>query len=119
MLVSKNTKLANKIAEELNSKHPNIESIVNIFNSFEKNNLATIEKLKRGKKIELDKIHGAIKQTINAHGPITKELIGSCGKRIYGSLLSNPNETNKEFKKISLRDVLIGFAIALIIIFLF
>jgi hypothetical protein len=31
-------------------------------------------------------INGALKQTINAHGPITKERIGSATKRILGAL---------------------------------
>jgi len=31
-------------------------------------------------------INGALKQTINAHGPITKKHIGSATKRILGAL---------------------------------
>jgi hypothetical protein len=71
-----------------------IEAILNMVDEYEKGNLDTIEKLKRQKKIELNKINGALKQTINAHSVITKELIGSASKRIYGSLLENkPKQT--------------------------
>lgn len=31
-------------------------------------------------------INGALKQTINAHGPITEKRIGSATKRILGAL---------------------------------
>ena len=65
------------------------EHIISLITQFEKSNLDTIEKLKRDKKLELNKINGGLKQAINSHGPITKELIGSASKRIYGSLLSN------------------------------
>ena len=71
-----------------------IEVILNMVDEYEKDNLDTIEKLKRAKKVELNKINGALKQTINAHGPITKILIGSASKRIYGALLDNqPKQT--------------------------
>ena len=66
-----------------------IEVILNMVDEYEKDNVDTIEKLKRDKKVELNKINGALKQTINAHGPITKILIGSASKRIYGVLLDN------------------------------
>ena len=80
---------------ELASKSPDIDKIMKYVLDFEKNNLATIEKLKRDKSIETKKISGALKNTINAHGPITKVLIGSATKRIYGSLLLDSN-TQKE-----------------------
>lgn len=64
-----------------------IDNIIIIFNSFEQNNLRVIEKLSKDKKIELNRIKGGLKQTINAHGNITKELIGSACKRIYGALI--------------------------------
>jgi hypothetical protein len=40
-----------------------------------KNNLATIDKLKRGKTIDTKRINGALKCTIKAHGPITMVLM--------------------------------------------
>ena len=55
----------------------------------------TIEKLRRAKKVETNKIKGALKSTIQAHGAITMVLIGSATKRIYGSLLADSN-TQKE-----------------------
>jgi len=71
-----------------------IEVILNMVDEYEKDNLDTIQKLKRYKKVELNKINGALKQTINAHGAITKILIGSASKRIYGALLDNqPKQT--------------------------
>jgi hypothetical protein len=71
-----------------------IEAILNMVDEYEKDNLDTIEKLKRQKKIELNKINGALKQTINVHSSITKELIGSASKRIYGALLEDkPKQT--------------------------
>ena len=76
------TKLLNKIVGS-----SEIEDILNIVDEYEKDNLDTIEKLKRVRKVELNKINGALKQSINAHGPITKILIGSASKRIYGALL--------------------------------
>jgi hypothetical protein len=85
-------KLENNIQNELSSGKPNIENIIGFINDYEKNNLATIEKLKRGKIIESKRISGAIKNTIHAHGPITKNLIGSATKRIMGSLLEEKKE---------------------------
>ncbi len=34
------------------------------------------------------KIVGGLRETIRAHGPITKRLIGSAAKRIIGTLLA-------------------------------
>lgn len=83
------TKLLNKTVGS-----SEIETILNIVDEYENDNLDTIEKLKRDKKVELNKINGALKQSINAHGPITKILIGSASKRIYGALLDNqPKQT--------------------------
>jgi len=64
-----------------------IKNIVELFNTYEKENLAKINKLNRKRMIEASRINGALKQTINSHGPITKVLIGSATKRILGSLL--------------------------------
>ena len=83
------TKLLNKTVGS-----SEIETILNIVDEYENDNLDTIEKLKRNKKVELNKINGALKQSINAHGAITKILIGSASKRIYGALLDNqPKQT--------------------------
>jgi hypothetical protein len=60
---------------------------------YERDNLATIDKLKKGKSVDAKKINGALKQSINAHGPITKQLIGSATKRVLGALVVNKKES--------------------------
>ena len=54
---------------------------------YERDNIKTIGKLKRKTIPNVKRINGALRQTINAHGPITKQFIGSASKRIYGALL--------------------------------
>ncbi len=66
-----------------------IGEILEVFDVYENDNLKTIDKLKREKVYDTKRISGAIRMTINAHGPITKEYIGSATKRIYGALLDN------------------------------
>jgi len=90
-------RLEQKIKEELGKENPNIEKILNSVDDYEKDNLDTIDKLKREKRADLNKINGALKQTINAHGPITKTLIGSASKRVYGSIMANPNERDNRY----------------------
>ena len=90
-------KLKNKIINELNN-NPDINNIMKYIHDYEKDNLETIDKLRREKIIETKKINGALRQTINAHGSITKELIGSATKRIYGSLLDSNRKLSK-FKR--------------------
>jgi len=89
ILRTRRGKLSDRINKELSKSEPSLEELLVIFNEYEKNNLDTIEKLKKEKLYETKRISGALKQTINAHGPITSLLIGSATKRIYGSLLSN------------------------------
>ncbi len=91
-------KLTEKIEYELGKDNPNIDLILKHIDEYEKANLETIKKLKREKSIESKKISGALKQTINVHGPITKELIGSATKRVYGSLLTNETRLEKFIK---------------------
>mgnify|MGYP003647068505 CR=1 FL=1 len=62
--------------------------------------------LKRVRQLELNKINGALRQTIDAHGDINKVLIGSAAKRIWGSLLDS--EQFKLKKKISIKTFVIG-----------
>jgi hypothetical protein len=62
---------------------------------YQKANLASIEKLKRERHLETKKISGAIKQFLNAHPTLTKMLIGSLTKRIYGALLTDKKKYNK------------------------
>jgi hypothetical protein len=94
ILKTRRGKLHNKINTELSKNEVNIDVILNYVDQYEKDNLETIEKLKRLKTLETKKINGALKQTINVHGPITKILIGSATKRIYGALLENEAKEN-------------------------
>jgi len=94
ILKTRRGKLENKIRIEIlqtiNTDETLIDMILQHVDEYEKDNLATIEKLKKEKQVDTKKINGALKQTINAHGPITKVLIGSATKRIYGALLETP-----------------------------
>ncbi len=93
-------KLQTSIKNELDKPSVSLEAIMTHINDYEKDNLATIDKLKRDKKIETNRINGALKSTISAHGPITKLLIGSATKRIYGSLLADEKPKINLIKKI-------------------
>ena len=87
-------KLKSKIAFELEATLPNLEVILSHIDEYERDNIAKINKLKREKSSTIRKINGALMQTINVHGPITKNFIGSASKRIYGNLLTNKNNKN-------------------------
>ena len=89
--------LISKLSAELNKKTIRQESILSIIDEYEKNNLETINKLKKERLNETKRISGALKQTINAHGNITPKLIGSATKRIYGALLKDENNNFKPF----------------------
>lgn len=93
-----------------------VNSLLTSMEEYEQNNLDTIEKLKRDKKITMNAINGGLKQAINAHGPITKQLIGSVGKRIYGSLLTSEKIKKKISIKVLLIGILIGSLITIIIL---
>lgn len=94
ILKTRRGKLEAKIQFELDKAAPNIENILKSVDDYEKNNIETIEKLRKTKLVDTKKINGALKQTIKAHGPITMVLIGSATKRIYGALLEpTPKET--------------------------
>jgi hypothetical protein len=84
--------LRRKIQLELRNSTPSLENILQYVDEYESSNLATIEKLKRKRALAMNRISGALKTTIVAHGPITKQLIGSASKRVFGSLLAEPNE---------------------------
>jgi len=106
LLKTRGGKLENTIKLELAKAEPDLIVIMDSVYEYEKSNLATIEKLKRDKKLETNRINGALKQTIQAHGPITMTLIGSATKRIYGSILSDEkkesfsNKLKKFFKSL-------------------
>lgn len=95
---TRNGKLRNKLVNNfLNKKitEKDVETIMSMVDEYEKANLSTIDKLKKDKSTESKRISGALKQTIDAHSVITKELIGSATKRIMGALLIN-KKTKKE-----------------------
>jgi hypothetical protein len=71
-----------------------IDGILAVIDEYEKDNLSSIEKLNRKRIADARKINGALKQTINSHGPITKLLIGSATKRIMGALMVEKPEDN-------------------------
>jgi len=83
--------LRRKVQLELRKTEPSLENILKYVDEYESNNLATIYKLKRKRAVEMNRINGALKSTITAHGPITKVLIGSASKRIFGAMLVDPN----------------------------
>ncbi len=85
-------RLESNIKLELETTSPNINNILKVVKDYEKDNLDTIEKLRKDKTFDCKRINGALKSTITAHGPITKLLVGSATKRIYGALLDNTNK---------------------------
>lgn len=99
-LKTRRGKLELKISDELSKPTPVLETILGHVDEYEKDNLATIDKLKKEKLLDTKKINGALKQAINAHGPITKLLIGSATKRIYGALLVTEKPKESLIKKI-------------------
>jgi hypothetical protein len=105
-------KLEDNLKKELSKNDFNFEKIIHYINEYEKDNLKTIEKLKRERRVDNRKIKGAIRQTINVHGPITKDLIGSLTKRIIGSLLSDTKKENNSLIKI--KTVFISMIIIII-----
>jgi hypothetical protein len=96
LLKTRRGKLKRKLEEQIVGTcidEQQLDKILKIVDEYEKDNLETINKLKRLKSLDTNRINGALKQTINAHGPITKVLIGSATKRIYGSLLQDDNNS--------------------------
>lgn len=74
-----------------------IDDVLDMIDEYEKDNLETIEKLRKDKTIDTKRINGALKQSINTHGPVTKLLIGSATKRIYGALLYNAQKPRVKY----------------------
>lgn len=93
ILKTRRGKLKEKIKNELSKSTPNTELILKYIDEYEKDNLETIDKLRRDKVLITKRITGALKQAINAHGPITRVLIGSATKRIHGALLEDKKES--------------------------
>ncbi len=93
ILKTRKGKLEAKLKAELASSKPSLENMLKFVDDYEKDNLSTIKNLKRDKSVDTKRINGALHSTIKAHGPITKLLIGSATKRIYGALLENKPKT--------------------------
>jgi len=100
ILKTRKGKLKDKIVNELGKNIVNIDNILKHIDDYEKDNLDTIDKLKKDKIITLKRINGSLKSCINAHGPITKQLLGSASKRVYGSLLENHKQEKSVFNHI-------------------
>ncbi len=114
-------RLKQRLQEELTNPEPNLEKIIDIIDHYESNNLLEIEKLKRTKIITQKKIRGALKQTINAHGPITMKLVQSATKRIFGAFLNNnptPPIPAEKVKKPSIFALIVESAFILAVIIL-
>lgn len=95
---SREERLKNKLSGLFLNKNitpDKLNEMITAVNEYEKVNLDTISKLKKDKLYETKRISGALRQTINAHGPITLNYIGSATKRIHGSLLENPNKDKR------------------------
>jgi hypothetical protein len=110
---SRKSKLEESLTEILSGNTKNIDAILNCVDEYEKDNLDTINKLKRVRQLELKKINGALKQTIDSHGDINKVLIGSAAKRIWGALLESDEFRIK--RKISLKTFVIGLLFGLLL----
>ena len=116
-LKTRSGKLRNKLSNNfLNKKltDKDIDDLISVIENYEKVNLSSIDKLKKDKAIESKRISGALKQTINAHGVITKELIGSATKRIMGALLADNND--KKFIKLHIGNALLILILTIIFI---
>ena len=114
-ITTRKGRLENKIRLELSKETPSVGKILDATDAFEKNNIDTINKLKKLKRIDTKRINGALKQTINAHGPITKLLIGSASKRIYEALISGKEKK----QRISIKNIIIGFGASSVLYILY
>lgn len=91
---SRRVLLENKLKLELAKSSPSLSEILKHIDIYEKDNLTTIDRLRKERHVDSKKITGALRQCITAHGPITKLLIGSATKRILGALtVTKPKET--------------------------
>jgi len=115
ILKTRRGKLSEKLKNEIEKPTPSLDNVLIIVNDYEKNNLETIDKLKKEKLYETKRISGALKQTINAHGPITSVLIGSATKRIHGGLLSNCSNKNNHYVKIHKGTLMLGIIVLIAI----
>ena len=92
---SRKGKLELGIEDELSLDEPSVENILKLVDNYEKDNLDTIEKLKRGKSLELKRINGALKQTIGwgrsplAGAAVVTSGITTAAFRMVGPIYGN------------------------------
>ena len=112
---SRRKTLRSDIKNELLNQQPNLNTIMGFVDEYEVNNINTIERLRRGKTITMNRIKGGITQAINAHGPIDTELIPSLSKRIYGAILSDQKKNKINENIIRAAFTIAGFILYYII----
>lgn len=103
--------MRNKLISLLKDDTTKINEAMKIFKEFEEANIATINKFNRVKQMDVKKISGALKQSIQAHGPIDINNISSATKRIYGSVILEEN-CPKVSNTFSIRGIGLGIAIS-------
>jgi hypothetical protein len=91
-----------------------INNIMSLIKDYERKNIEQIGKLQKKRTITIRKIVGGLKQTINAHGPISKEFIGSAAKRIYGAMINDVNPKNKNKPHIQVLECILYLVIIVI-----
>jgi len=113
---NKYDKLETEIQELCNKGELSAKNIVNLFKKYEESNLNKIKKLNKRRSFEHNRIKGGLRQTINAHGAITKELIPSATKRISGALITNENIIPRIAFNSFVWGVIIGSLIILLLV---
>ncbi len=91
----------NRIIKKVESGDYDVEQIEHMITALVKNRDRRIESLKdksrpRVFNMNETKIAGAIRNTIDTHGPITKDWIASAAKRIYKECVDLENQVSKE-----------------------
>jgi hypothetical protein len=115
MTLNKYKKIETEVRKLWESDNLSDDKIIGLFKKYEQSNIIQIKKLKKRRVNEYNKIKGGLRQTINAHGPITKELIPSATKRIHGALLTNENIIPKFNLNSFIWGVIIGSLIILLV----
>jgi len=113
---NKYDKLETEIQELYNKGELSAKNIVNLFKKYEESNLNKIKKLNKRRSFEHNRIRGGLKQTINAHGPIDMNLIGSATKRISGLLITDENVIPRIAFNSFVWGVIIGSLITLLLV---
>jgi hypothetical protein len=113
---NKYDKLETEIQELCNKGELSAKNIVNLFKKYEESNLNKIKKLNKRRSFEHNRIRGGLKQTINAHGPIDMNLIGSATKRISGLLITDENVIPRIAFNSFVWGVIIGSLITLLLV---